>query len=71
MGELRRAIARGQDERRTQDRFLSTLVIAAAIIAAVRLAREDISTPSPRLLSTVADSVSLAKMILKRVVGQG
>jgi len=45
-------------------------VIAAAVIAAVRLAREDISTPSPRLMSTVADSVSLAKMILKRVVGQ-
>ena len=65
MGEMRRAIAREQDERRTQDRFLSTLVIAAAIIAAVRLARDDISTPSPRLLSTVADSVSLAKMILK------
>jgi hypothetical protein len=69
MGEMRRAIAREQDERRTQDRFISTLVIAAAIIAAVRLAREDISTPSPRVLSTVADSVSLAKMILKRVVG--
>jgi hypothetical protein len=69
MGEMRRAIAREQDERKTQDRFLSTLVIAAAIIAAVRLAREDISTSSPRLLSTVADSVSLAKMILKRVMG--
>jgi len=69
MGEMRRAIAREQDERRTQDRFLSTLVIAAAIIAAVRLAREDISTPSPRLLSTIGHSVSLAKMILKRVVG--
>lgn len=27
MGEMRRAIAREQDERRTQDRFLSTLVI--------------------------------------------
>ncbi len=66
---MRRAIAREQDERRTQDRFISTLVIAVAIIAAIRLAREDISTPSPRLLSTVADSVSLAKMILKRVVG--
>ena len=38
MGEMRRAIAREQDERRSQDRFLSTLVIAAAIIAAVRLA---------------------------------
>jgi len=69
MGEMRRAIAREQDERRTQDRFLSTLVIAAAIIAAVRLAREDISTPSPRVLSTVSDSVSLAKTILKRVIG--
>jgi hypothetical protein len=42
---MRRAIAREQDDRRTQDRFLSTLVIAAAIIAVVRLAREDISTP--------------------------
>ncbi len=69
MGEMRRAIAREQDERRSQDRFLSTLVIAAAIVAAVRLAREDISTPSPRLLSTVSDSVALAKMILKRVMG--
>jgi hypothetical protein len=69
MGEMRRAIAREQEERRTQDRFLSTLVIAAAIIAAVRLARDDISTPRSRLLSTVADSVSLAKMILKRVAG--
>ena len=69
MGEMRRAIAREQEERRTQDRFASTLVIAASIIAAVRLAREDISTPSPRLLSTVCDSILLARMILKRVVG--
>jgi hypothetical protein len=69
MGEMRRAIAREQEERRTQDRFASTLVIAASIIAAVRLAREDISTPSQRLLSTVGDSVSLARMILKRVAG--
>ena len=69
MGEMRRAIAREQEERRTQDRFLSTLVISASIIAAVRLAREEISTPSPRLLSTVSDSVSLARLILRRVVG--
>ena len=54
MGEMRRAIAREQEERRTQDRFQSTLVISASIIAAVRLAREEISTPSPRLLSTVS-----------------
>ena len=70
LGEMRRAISREQDERRTQDRFLSPLVIAAAIIAAVRLAREDISTPSQRLLSTVSGSVALAKMILRRVTGQ-
>jgi hypothetical protein len=69
MGEMRRAIAHEQDERRTQDRFVSTLVIAASIIAAVRLARDDISGPTPRLLSAVSDSVSLAKLILKRVSG--
>jgi hypothetical protein len=64
---MRRAIAREEQERKT-DRFASTLVIAASIIAAVRLAREDISRPSPRLTSVIADSVSLARMILDRVV---
>jgi hypothetical protein len=67
VGEMRRAIAREEQERKT-DRFASTLVIAASIIAAVRLAREDISRPSPRLTSVIADSVSLARMILDRVV---
>lgn len=69
MGEMRRAIAREEQERRNQDRFASTVVIGASIIAAVRLAREDISKPSPRLYAAIADSVSLARMILKRVVG--
>jgi len=68
MGEMRRAIAWEEQQRREQDRFASTLVIAASIIAAVRLARDDISRPSPRLSSVVADSVGLAKMILERVV---
>ncbi len=59
-------------EQRRRDRFASTLVIAAAIIAAVRLARDpEISRPSPRLSSTVAASVALARMILDRVVGSG
>ena len=49
MGEMKRAIAREEQERRNQDRFASTVVIAAAIIAAVRLARDDISSPSPRI----------------------
>jgi hypothetical protein len=45
-----------------------TLVIAASIIAAVRLAREeDISERSPRLMAAVANSVQLAKNILDTV----
>ena len=67
MGEMRRATAR-EEEQRTRDRFASTLVISASIIAAVRLAREDISRPSHRLTTTVSDSVSLAKMILDQVM---
>lgn len=70
MGYMRRAVAHEEQERqRQQDRFASTLVIAAAIIAAVRLAKEaDISRPTPRLLSVVGDSVALARMILDAVV---
>jgi hypothetical protein len=77
MGEMKRAIAREERERvkameeqkRLTDRIASTLVIAASIIAAVRLAREqDISRPSPRLASVISDSISLAKMILEKIV---
>jgi len=72
MGEMKRAIAREQAawSQNIQDekRMKSTLVIAAAIIAAVRLARDpDISRPSPRLTAVVNESVSLARMILDRV----
>jgi len=72
MGEMKRAIAREQAtwSQNVQDekRMKSTLVISAAIIAAVRLARDpDISRPSPRLTAVVTESVSLAKMILDRV----
>lgn len=49
-------------------RYTPTLVIAASIIAAVRLAREeDISGRSPRLMAAVANSVQLAKNILDTV----
>ena len=58
MGEMKRVIAREEQERRSQDRFASTIVIAAAIIAAVRLARDDISSPSPRVYAAIADSVA-------------
>lgn len=67
MGEMRRTTAR-EDEQRKRDRFACTLAISASIIAAVRLARDDISRPSPRLTSTIADSVSLARMILDWVM---
>ena len=68
MGEMRRAIAREQ-EQQTRDRFSSTLVIAASIIAGIRLARdENISRPSPRLATVIAESISLAKAILDKVV---
>jgi hypothetical protein len=71
MGEMKRAIERERQEFQLngkQERFASTIVIAAAIVAAVRIARDDISTPSPRVLSVVAISVQLAKLILDRVV---
>lgn len=66
---MRRAIAREEQERRNQDRFASTLVIFASIIAAVRLARDqDISRPSPRVVSVITDSIALARMILEKIV---
>ena len=40
MGEMKRAIAQENEEREKSDRFASTLVIAASIISAIRLARE-------------------------------
>lgn len=64
MGEMKRAITREEQERRKQDRFTSTLVIAASIIAAVRLARDDISRPSPRVQSVIIESLQLARSIL-------
>lgn len=68
MGEMKRAIAR-ENEDKQRDRFASTLVISASIIAAVRLARDDVGTPTPKVAAAVMDSVTLARMILKRVVG--
>jgi hypothetical protein len=67
MGEMKRANAY-EEERRIRDRFASTLVIAGSIIAAVRLARDDISRPSPRLTSVIAGCVGLARMILDKVL---
>ena len=42
------------------------LLIAASIIAVIRLRGEDLR-PSPRLNSIIADSVHLAKLILREL----
>ena len=68
MGEMKRA-TRYEEEQRTKDRFTSTLVIAASIIAGIRLARnENLSWPSPRLSTVVADSITLARTILDKLI---
>jgi hypothetical protein len=65
---MRRATAR-EEEARMRDRFVSTIVIAAAIIVAVRLARdENITRPTPRLMSVIGDRIALARTILRRVL---
>jgi hypothetical protein len=66
MDEMKRAIAR-ENEQVVRDRFASTLVISAAIICAVRLARDQVFPPTPKVVAAVSDSVSLAHLILKRV----
>jgi malic enzyme len=68
MGEMKRAIAYEERQAQLRDRFASTLVIAASIIAAVRLAREDIKESSPRLSGVVSDCVGLARIILNQIV---
>ena len=50
----------------SEDKLKGALLVAAAIIAAVRLAREPIKN-TPRVVGVVADSVSLARMILRRI----
>jgi hypothetical protein len=68
MSEMKRAIAYEERQGQVRDRFASTVVIAAAIIAAVRLAREDIGKSSSRLTAVVMDCIGLARMILNQIV---
>jgi hypothetical protein len=68
MGEMKRAIAYEERQAQIRDRFASTLVIAASIIAAVRLAREDIKESSPRLSEVISDCIGLARIILNQIV---
>jgi hypothetical protein len=68
MGGMKRAIAYEERQAQIRDRFASMLVIAASIIAAVRLAREDIKESSPLLSRVVSDCVGLARIILNQIV---
>jgi hypothetical protein len=68
MGQMKRAIAHEEKQAQIRDRFASTLVIAASIIAAVRLAREDIKESSPRLSGIISECIGLARIILNQVV---
>ena len=71
MGEMHRANARELAER-NRERFTATVVIAAAIIAAVRLAQDEHpARPSPRLMCVLSDSISIARSILERVLKMG
>jgi hypothetical protein len=69
MGEMKRVNAR-EDDRRTQDRFASTIAICASIIAAVRLARDErIGTTSPRVASVVLGQRDLGESKIEASVG--
>ena len=47
----------------------TAILVAAAIICAVRTAREeDIMPTSPRIVSKVADSIRLARMLWDRII---
>jgi hypothetical protein len=67
MGELRRREVYESDQIKGS-RYVSTLVISAAIIVAVRLAREDLGRPSPRISAAIHESVSMARALLEAVL---
>jgi malic enzyme len=64
----RRAKERDRDQspHHNSDKSKSALLIAASMIAAVRLHKEEIKS-SPKVHAGIADSIALAEMILKRL----
>jgi hypothetical protein len=52
------------------DRYVSTIAIAASIIVAVRLAKvADLELNIPKVMSTIKQSVRLARTILDEAMG--
>ena len=45
------------------------IFLGACLIAAVRLAKEESWSPSPRVVSRIADSIQMAKRIYERMKG--
>jgi hypothetical protein len=56
-----------EEQARVNVKFASTVIIAEAIIVAVRLAREEIAQTTPRLSAYAGQTVGLARMILNEV----
>lgn len=56
-------------EATAEDRQRGALLIAASLIAAIRLRNEPI-TQSPKVVSTISDSLTLARMVLQRINGE-
>jgi hypothetical protein len=52
------------------ERQVGALLIAASIIAVIRLRGEPIK-PSPKLAATVREAVDLARLVLREVEGRG
>lgn len=59
---------RGRPDKKEDKKADAVLLIAASLIAAVRLNREDIK-PSPAVHAKIADSIRLAQMIQARLRG--
>jgi hypothetical protein len=67
MSEMRRREG-FEREQAIGSKYIPTLVIASAIIVAVKLAREDIGRLSPKVLAAITDSVSMARSLLEAVL---
>ena len=56
-------------EATAEDRQRGALLIAASLIAAIRL-RGEPTTHSPKVVSIISDSLTLARMVLQRINGE-
>ena len=56
-------------EATAEDRQRGALLIAASLVAAIRLRGEPI-TRSPKVVATISDSIRLARMVLERIAGE-